>query len=193
MIVVVGIPAWDAEGEGRPAGRASEIASAAASAGSAVELVGRAGDDDAGDALLLALAGEGVGHVALLRDPARPTRLIGAGGEEPELEPADVELGLRYLPGFEVLVVCDDAPASILPACLDGASFAGARVVLAVPPERDATADLPSDATLLVAPADDDGSFAHLVGRYAAGLDRGEEPAAAFTAATRDGWERVEP
>jgi len=193
MIVVVGVPAWDASDEGQAAGRACEIAVAAAAAGSEVELVGRTGDDDAGDALLLALAGAGVGHVALLRDPARPTKLIGTTNDAPELEPADVDLGLRYLPGFSVLVVSDDAPPAVLSACLEGASFAGARLVLAVPAGRDAPADVPADATVLVAPTDGDGSFGRLLGRYAAGLDQGEQAGAAFAAAAGDGWERVRP
>lgn len=193
MIVVVGVPAWDDADEGRAGGRACEIAIAAAGAGSDVELVGRAGDDEAGDALLLDLATAGVGHAALLRDPARPTLRIGTVGEVPELEPADVDLGLRYLTGFSVLVVTDDAPPAVLPACFEGASFAGARLVLAVPPGGDAPADVPSDATVVAAPVDDDGSFGHLLGRYAAGLDQGGSPADAFTAATGNSWERVEP
>lgn len=193
MIVVVGVPAWDETDEGRAAGRACEIAIAAAAAGSDVELVGRAGDDDAGDALVLALASAGVGHVALLRDPARPTRRWAASAREPELEPADVDLGLRYLSGFSTLVVSDDAPPSVLPACLEGASFAGARLVLALPPGRDAPVEVASDATVLVAPAEDDGSFGQLLGRYAAGLDQGQQAAAAFTAATGGGWERAGP
>ena len=41
-----------------------------------MELIGRAGDDPAGDAMLLALARASVGHVALLRDPARPTPIV---------------------------------------------------------------------------------------------------------------------
>jgi hypothetical protein len=193
MIVVVGVPAWDEVDEGRAAGRACDIATAAAAAGVDVELVGRTGDDDAGDALVLALASAGVGHVALLRDPVRATRRLGMAGESPVLEPADVELGLRYVSGFSVLVVSDDAPRSVLPACMEGASFAGARLVVAVPSGSDGPAGIPSDATVLAAPAEDDGSFGRLLGRYAAGLDRGEPAEAAFAAATGDGWERVEP
>ena len=92
MIVVVGVPAWDGSMKGGAAGRACEIALAAAAAGSGVELVGRTGDDDAGDALVLALAAGGVGHVALLRDPARPTRRVTRTSPKTvtELEPADV-------------------------------------------------------------------------------------------------------
>ncbi len=63
------------------------MAIAAAQRGARVELVGRTGDDPAGDQLLLALTQAGVGHVAMLRDPARATPII-----EAEVE-ADVEPG----------------------------------------------------------------------------------------------------
>jgi len=56
-----------------PDGLAPEIAAAAAAAGARVELISKAGDDPAGDAVLIALARAGVGHVATLRDPARLT------------------------------------------------------------------------------------------------------------------------
>ena len=39
---------------------------------------------------------------------------------------------------------------------------------------------LPTDATVLRVPDADDGSFAGMVGAYAAGLDRGVDPAQAF-------------
>ena len=120
VIVVVGSPAWRAAEPAGPDGRACRVALAAAERGAAVELIGRAGDDPAGDAMLLALAGAHVGHVALLRDPARPTPIVVHAAEDdlsvtesdpdaaatptpaiasgPILEPADVSLGLRYLP-----------------------------------------------------------------------------------------------
>ena len=89
MIVVVGSPAWrDADPAG-PAGRACEIALAAAGRGAVVEIVGRAGDDRVGDSLLIALAlTAAIGYLAARRaqqavaarvlvtaDPARPERL----------------------------------------------------------------------------------------------------------------------
>jgi hypothetical protein len=74
VIVVIGQPSLglvpDRPSAGGVAGR---IAGQAASMGASVQLVSRIGDDDAGDALLLALAATGVGHAAVLRDPARPT------------------------------------------------------------------------------------------------------------------------
>ena len=214
MIVVVGSLAWrDADPAG-PAGRACEIALAAAARGVAVEIVGRAGDDRVGDSLLIALARAGVGHAAVLRDPVVPTPLVApppdadaadlladapepiglaiAGG--PRLDQADVALGLSYLTAFGVLVVTDDAPADVLPACVDGAAFSGARLVVLVPAGRPLPDGLPPEATVLAAPdVADDGAFAALVGAYAAALDRGEDAATAFQAATsQTGWAGAE-
>jgi hypothetical protein len=56
-----------------PDGLAPAIACAAAASGARVELISKAGDDPAGDAVLLRLAQAGVGHVATLRDPSRHT------------------------------------------------------------------------------------------------------------------------
>ena len=214
MIVVVGPPAWRGGEPGRPAGRTCEIALAAAGTGARAELVGRVGDDPDGDRLLIALAQANVGHAAVLRDPTRPTPVLAAPPEpepEPEeafadaepatpdpgrppapagphLQPADVALGLQYLTAFGVLVVADDAPPEVLPACVDGAAFAGASLVVLV---REGTApplDLPAAATVLEAPARDDGAFGALVGLYAARLDAGDDPAQAFSAALGEGW-----
>jgi hypothetical protein len=73
--------------EAAPDGLAPGIARAAAAAGARVELISKAGDDPAGDAVLLALAREGVGHVATLRDPARLTP-VRPRPDEPT-DPAD--------------------------------------------------------------------------------------------------------
>ena len=214
MITVVGSPAWrDAEPAG-PVGRACEIAIAAAGRDARVELVGRIGDDPVGDALLHALARRGVGHAAVLRDPGRPTFRAAVPVEPdevdvagdlpypspvpsplpgPRLEPADVALGLRYLDTFSVLVVADDLPVEILPVATEAAAFAGARLVVLVPAGLAPPAGLPGDATILAAPgAADDGEFGTLVGAYAAALDQGLDPDAAFRAATgAAGWEAV--
>jgi len=76
--------------EPAPDGLAPEIAAAAAAAGARVELISKAGDDPAGDAVLIALARAGVGHVATLRDPARLTP-VRALPNEPT-DPADPAL-----------------------------------------------------------------------------------------------------
>ena len=68
--------------EAEPDGLAPAIAGAAAAAGARVELISKAGDDPAGDAVLLALARAGVGHVATLRDPSRLTP-VEAQPDEP--------------------------------------------------------------------------------------------------------------
>jgi ribokinase len=210
VIVVVGTPAWrESEPQG-PDGRACRIALSAARAGASVELIGRAGDDPAGDRLMIALTQAGVGHVALLRDPARPTPIVEmAPAEEssvaderaepnapvvpqqdrPVLEPADVALGLRYLPSYEVIVVTDDVRPDAIPVAAEAAAFAGAQLVVLVRagPGRDVG---PDAATVLEAPATDpDGAFAELVGAYAAALDGGAKPADAFAAARGAFWD----
>ena len=77
VIVVVGSAALlsDPADGGRAVGLAPEIAAAAAACGSAVELVTKAGEDAAGEELLLALARAGVGHLAVLRDAGHATAI----------------------------------------------------------------------------------------------------------------------
>ena len=101
------------------------------------------------------------------------------------LDAADVSLGLHYLTAFGVLVLTDDVPPPAIPVAVEAAGFAGAHLVLLVSgdPPSGAALTLPSDATVLAVPADDEGAFATLVGAYAAALDSGAEPAAAFAGA----------
>jgi hypothetical protein len=231
MIVVIGLPAYvESDDEGEAGGLAADVAVAAHGAGSAVELVGKIGDDAAGDAVVLALGRAGVGHAALLRDPGRPTPLLAAEpeaepaaaegaqsgtaereatereptdaeptaparlyplepDERPQLEAGDVALGLQYLNQAAVVVVAEPLAVAALAAVVDGAAFAGAQLV-AVVPAGAGPADLPPQATVLEAPPADDGSFARLVGTFAAGLDRGVPPAEAFAGAVEaSGWE----
>lgn len=191
---------------------------AAATRGSRVELVGRTGDDAAGDALLLTLGRAGVGHAAMLRDAARATSIVaapdaterddadldpsstldGAGDsatDGPPLEAADVALGLRYLTEFAVLVLTDDVPADALPVAIDAAGYASAHLVVLVHAGEAAPTGLPGASTVLVAPeARDEGAFAAVVGAYAAALDAGRSPGEAFQAAATDaGWEPAPP
>ncbi|HEY6571240.1 MAG TPA: hypothetical protein VIZ22_13170 [Candidatus Limnocylindrales bacterium] len=211
MIVIVGGLAWRLGDEPAPAGRACEIALAAAALGARVEVVGRAGDDPTGDAVMLGLARAGIGHVAVLRDPSRPTPVIEAlaatddepGGDQsgpapaaigPALDAADVSLGLQYLTAFGVLVVTDDVPSAAIPVAIESAGFTGAHLILLTAADADPP-DVSGQATILAAPDEaDDGAFARLVGTYAAGLDHGAEPARAFAAAVdASGWEALEP
>ena len=81
MIVVIGCPSYrppEGAGPDGVGGMAAAVASAAAADGGQVQLVGRVGDDAAGDALVVALGGAGVGHAAMLRDPGRPTPILVA-------------------------------------------------------------------------------------------------------------------
>jgi hypothetical protein len=225
VIVVIGPAALltTATGGGRAVGTAPEIAAAAAADGAAVEILTKIGEDGAGEELLLALGRVSVGHLAVLRDPARPTSLAtedaepaedadglvpaliaegdpvarrptmdprAAPGPAIELELADLALGLRYLRDFRVLVAVEPLPGGGADVVAEAAAFADASVVAIAPPGFSAPPAYAA-ATLLEAPADDpDGAFAGLVGRYAAALDRGIEPASAFRAATVEGgWE----
>lgn len=191
------------------------VAAAAAAAGGDIQLVGKIGDDPAGEAALLDLTGRGVGHVAVLRDPGAPTP-VGADPAAtdmalfddpdappaspassptvgPVLEPADIELALRYLPDYRVLVIADPIPPESLEVVLAASRWSGAALIVLVPAGSEPPALIPG-ATVLEAPddGDPDGAFASVVGAYAAALDRGEEPAEAFaTASTAGGWTAV--
>ncbi|MGH2513001.1 MAG: PfkB family carbohydrate kinase [Candidatus Limnocylindrales bacterium] len=221
MIVVIGAPLFVPGEPGRPsaaAGRAVAVARAAIQAGAGVELIGKVGRDPAGDAVLIALAADGIGHAAVLRDPARPTPALAfepvtddaplaaaLDGDEPgdddraaperrqatlALDAGDLDLALRYLADYRVLVVAepleDDALAVVVEAC----AFGGALLVVAVEPNHELP-DLPAEATVFEAPdADPDGLFGRTVGRFAADLDRGLDGAQALVRATSEaGWQ----
>lgn len=228
MIVVIGSPVAQPTAAGLAAGGlAAAIAEAAAERGSAVQVVGRVGEDAAGDAVLLALAASGVEHVAVLREPSRPTPsappqpglpaspdgpVLGEAmledvdapgdGEHDDGDPtpdgltmdaADLELALRYLPDYRVVVIAADLDPAALATVVAAAGWAGAHLVALVAAEEADGAELPASATLLERPrSDPDGAFARLVAAFAAALDRGDEPATAFSAASDSaGWAPV--
>ncbi len=200
-------------------GLAARIALAAAGHGRAVQLVGKAGEDAAGDAIVLALARGGVGHVALLRDAGRPTprveSVVGdehpanegplastAIDEEPDeieathvategelvLEAADVDLALRYLTEFAVVVLADRADAETTRVLASAVGWADARLIVVVPAGEAEPAGLPRDAIVFEAPdADPDGVFAAMLGSFAAALDDGDDPAMAFRSTVASG------
>ncbi len=229
MIVVVGSVAYRLEGDGTGSavGIAPAVAAQAAAAGASVEMLTRIGEDGAGEELLLALARNGIGHLAVRRDPTRPTTLAwrGPGGPpeneadasagpllgsdeaavpastpeweaegvplaSPDLEPADIALGLQYLRDFRVVVAIEPLDDGAAPVIAEAAAFASASLVVVAHAGQPSAAAY-AMATVLEAPADDgDGAFARLVGRYAAGIDRGTPVVEAFRAATTaDGWE----
>lgn len=219
MIVVIGSPIGRiADGAIAAGGSASRVALAAAAAGRVVQLVGRTGDDPTSEAVVLDLARGGVGHVALLRDASRVTPLepepaIGLEpaidlepddlddastsplGEDqipsaPPLDAADVDLGLRYLTDFAVVVLAESAGPDVVRVVADAARWAEARLVLVVAASGSVPDGLPADGVVFEAPdIDPDGVFATLVGDFAAALDDGAEPEDAFRASVAsDGW-----
>ena len=215
MIVVVGNPALLASEPPRAGGLAVGVAAGAAAAGGDVQLVGKSGEDQAGEAALLVLAKRGVGHVAVLRDAGRATPELAdpaaadlAPFDEPDvapsspdtaaeppgpaLDPADIELALRYLPDYRVVVVADALSSAALEVVLAASRWSGAALVILLPTGAE-TPTLTSEATVIEAPeVDPDDAFASVVGAYAAALDRGEEPAEAFaTASSAGGWAAV--
>jgi NAD(P)-dependent dehydrogenase (short-subunit alcohol dehydrogenase family) len=202
VIVVVGSPLGTAIGPELvgAGGLSAGIAKAAAAAGASVQVVGRAGEDAAGDAVLLDLAHHAVGHVAVLRDAGRLTPLLPPEptddplGEDaqpvsssadpgPRLDAADIELALSYLPEYSVIVVAEPLAQEALRVVVDAAGWSGARLV--VVGRVGDLATLPLDATVFEPPdaGDPDGAFASIVAAYSAGLDRGDDPRTAFTAA----------
>jgi sugar/nucleoside kinase (ribokinase family) len=217
VIVVIGeLHAAGGGADVAPAGLAGAVALAAAGAGARVELVTRIGDDPTGDALLLAVAAAGVGHVATLRDAAHATMVAAmpeepvdlddepAGSAEqatadpspvpdaPTLDGADVGLALRYLPEYRVVVAAHPSPA-VLTEAIAAARWAGAHLVVALDPATDATppAEAPDDALVLAVDGDADG-LGDALGRYAAAVDAGGAPAEAF-ATTLGAGEPVGP
>lgn len=194
MIVVLGQPALARSPDGEAlGGTISGIALAVAATGCPVELVGSIGDDAEGDAAVVLLGQAGVGHAALLRDPAGRTPVTGETRHPPpRLDAGDVELGLRYIADVSVLVLAEPLTPDAEAAAIDAAAYHSAPVVAIVPAAHTPGKRLAERATVLEAPEEDAGAFAQMVARYAVGLSRGAAPADAFAAAARDaGWERA--
>jgi hypothetical protein len=157
----------------------SEIARRAAAAGSEVQVVGLVPGDAAWDLALFELTAAGIGHATVVRS-ARDA-----------MEPADLDLALRYLPDIRVVVLVRP-PARLLPTAIAGADFAGAPLVIVGPLDGEALATLeardgsggPGGTTapiIMEPPArDPDGTFAGFVAALAARLDAGDAPDAAF-------------
>jgi hypothetical protein len=214
MIVVLGRPMIgpapvDADADRTAlAGLASAVALEAARRGGSVELVGSVGDDPDGDRAIVELGRGGVGHAAVLRDPAGVTPGGVASGPRPRLDAGDVELGLRYLPDCRVVVVAEVLPDDAAAAAAEGARYHGAALVAVIEQGSTPPRAFADGATVLELPtiegpptddvspagpgADDPGSaFAALVAAYAVGLDRGDAADAAFAAAVKDArWDR---
>ena len=213
---MIGSPLHVPGSDDRPSGAAGPavgIAAAAAVLDHEVQLVGRVGEDPAGDATLLALARSGIGHVAMLRDPAHATPVVPApvleddpqvleasiAANAPDEQPAtgtagglavatldreDVELALRYLASPTVIVIAEALDRAALEVAADAAAFAGAALIVLAGDDGSPTGDLPDQAIVLGVPVDDpDGLFARTVGEFAAAIDAGEDPRGALETA----------
>jgi hypothetical protein len=106
------------------------------------------------------------------------------------LAPEDLDLALRYLTTFTVLIVAQPLDPATLAVAVESAAYAGAHLILIDAPDPAASVPV-DDITALESPeSDPDGDFAALVGRYSAALDAGAPAAAAFRAALgAAGWE----
>ena len=208
MIVVLGRPevAQAEDGAFGASGSAVGIAVEVAASGEPVELVGSIGDDPEGDAVAVALGTAGVGHAALLRDPAgRTPRRTDVGADRtasppPRLDADDVALGLRYLPACHVLVVVDRLDGAARAAALEGAAYHGATVLAVVPSADDVSDDLRGALVLLApGPEEDEAgdlgptAFERFVADLAVRIARGTQPDAALAQAVAAGaWEPID-
>ena len=210
MIVVIGTPSLRGSGvEAQADGLAAQVATAAAAAGSRVEFIGKIGDDPAGDELLLAFARASIAHVAMLRDVSHATARVpadeetsvaGADATDPDevdgvdapssevaevdgpvLEATDVELALRYLPDYRVVVVAHPTAQAVVDIAAEATGWASAQLVVLVDPDGPAIEAPPTGLVLAVDRRAGD-AIGPLVGRYAAAIDEGVAPAEAFDA-----------
>jgi hypothetical protein len=158
---------------GAPSGIVVEIARRAASR-ARTEVVGVARAGLVGDQQLLQLASAGIGHATITRSAATG------------VEPADLELALRYLPDVRVIALVEPT-APLIAVALAASAWSGAALVLVGPLHAEAVAILDTAAAsaassddastpmVLEPPASDpDGAFAGVVAALAARLDAGE-------------------
>ncbi len=203
MIVVIGSTYLRGDGpDAVPDGLAGRLVLAAARAGATVELIAKLGDDPAGDALLIALAQAGVGHVAVLRDPVHPTARrpavdeVGADSlgddtasgpwtvepaQAPDLDADDVGLALRYLTEFRVVVAIHPT-AGITGEAAAAAAWGNAHLVIVTRPGDATPSGIPAGSVVLEATDDgvEDSSIGSRLGIYAAAVDGGTAPGDAF-------------
>ena len=164
-MIVVGILAPGA------AAAVGAVARRAAGGGARVEVIGVAPTGADGDQNLLALATAGVGHATVTRS--------AAGG----IEPADLQLALRYLPDVRVIVLV--APdAGLLRVAAEGSSWSAATLVVLGPLSAEATAGADAAGAIVLEPParDPDEAFAGLVAAFSARVDAGESSTAAWRA-----------
>lgn len=170
----------------RDAGHPTPILAAAAPAEDAI------GDAiETGDSLTDALLApeSGTDEVAA-REPLTSAVFPSEPTERPRLDAADVDLALRYLTDYAVVVVADELDPASAEVVSAGAAYANAQLVAVVPPGGTASSALAGGTVLEAPPSDPDDAFARLVAGYAKALDDGRSPAEAFRAVVEGaGWE----
>jgi hypothetical protein len=151
----------------------AEIARRSAAGGAKVEVVGLVPGDASWDRVLFELTAGGVGHATVVRS----ARVM--------LEPADLDLALRYLPDIRAVVLVRP-PARLVPTAVGGADYAGAPLVVVGPLDAETLTALEQRTgamapILLDPPAHDrDATFAGFVAALAVRLEAGEPPETAF-------------
>lgn len=137
-----------------PGGKGANQAVAAAriaAAGDEVHMVGRVGDDDFGQRLLIGLRGHGVnaehvtvteaastGCAVILVNKAGENSIVVSPGANARLSPEDVDAAADVIAGASVLLVQLEVPAETVAYAVAAARRAGARVILdptPVPPK----------------------------------------------------------
>lgn len=113
--------------------------------------------------------------------------------ERPALDAGDVQLALRYLGPARVLVAAEPLDELTAAVVAEASRYSGAHLVAVVPGGGPVPPGF-DDATLLEAPAEDEGdAFGRVVGAFAAGIEAGGRPEMAFRDAIRaGGWEAAE-
>lgn len=150
-----------------------EVARRAAATGARTEVVGVAPAGDVGDRQLVELATAGIGHATVTRSSA------------PGLEPADLELALRYLPDVRVITLVAPA-APLLATAMTASAWSGAGLIIVGPLDADASAAIADTdgaaAPIVLEPPsrDPDRAFAGVVAALAVRLDAGDDPGAAW-------------
>lgn len=173
-ILAPGVSGASATGVSATGVSVAEIARRVAATGARTEVVGVAPLADPGDRQLGKLAMAHVGHATVTRSAANG------------VEPADLELALRYLPEVRVIALVAP-PAPLLGTAIAASSWSGAALIVVGPLDADGAALLaasspgPGWPIVLEPPArDPDAAFAGVIAALAVRLDAGEDPAAAW-------------
>jgi hypothetical protein len=175
-VIVVGIL-------GARGGTVLEIARRAAAIGARTEVVGAAPIGAVGDRLLLQLAAAGVGHATVTRSNSASADAAASAAGEAAVEPADLELALRYLPDVRAIVLVEPQ-APLLVTAAAAAGFAGAVLVVIGPVDSAAFDTIGAPGPIVLDPPayDPDGAFLGVVAALATRLDAGEAPNTAWRA-----------